>query len=260
MTAPPVRSVSARSMTVRPRPLVITLGSGDPCATCGTRAESVCNALEDKDLERLASVAVLTEIEPGTTFIGEGDPATDFFNVTSGHVKLFKLLPDGRRQITGFAQAGVFLGLAGSSAYSFSAEAIDEVRLCRFPRRKLQTLMSDFPALEKRLLETASNELIAAQEQMLLLGRKTARERLATFLYARCSHAVACDKRAAQNVTLPMNRNDIADYLGLTIETVSRTFTRLKTEKLIAVPNATTVVVLDVEALAHLADGFASDD
>lgn len=252
---------SIRSITVRPRPLIISPGYGpDPCATCGARSESVCNAIDDPDLTRLASIAVVTEIEPGKTFIGEGDPAADFYNVTLGHVKLFKLLPDGRRQITGFAQAGVFLGLAGSATYSFSAEAIDEVRVCRFPRRKMQGLMIDFPALEKRLLETASNELVAAQEQILLLGRKTARERLASFLYARCSHAIACNHKASQRVTLAMNRNDIADYLGLTIETVSRTFTRLKAEKLIEVPNASTVVVLDVEALASLADGFSSDN
>jgi CRP/FNR family transcriptional regulator len=252
---------SIRSITVRPRPLIISPGHGpEVCATCGTRSESICNAIDDLDLQRLASVAVVTEVEAGKTFIGEGDPATDFYNITAGHVKLFKLLPDGRRQITGFAQTGVFLGLAGNSTYSFSAEAIDEVRLCRFPRRKMQILMDEFPALEKRLLETASNELVAAQEQMLLLGRKTARERLASFLYARCSHAVACVKSPAQSVTLAMNRSDIADYLGLTIETVSRTFTRLKAEKLIAVPNAATVVVLDVEALGSLADGYESGD
>ncbi|MDR3464293.1 MAG: cyclic nucleotide-binding domain-containing protein, partial [Beijerinckiaceae bacterium] len=115
---------SIRSITVRPRPLIISPGYGpDPCATCGARSESVCNAIDDPDLTRLASIAVVTEIEPGKTFIGEGDPAADFYNVTLGHVKLFKLLPDGRRQITGFAQAGVFLGLAGSATYSFSAEA-----------------------------------------------------------------------------------------------------------------------------------------
>jgi len=243
-------------MTVRPRPLVVEPGhAADPCAHCGARADSVRSAIDDADLERLASVAIVTDVEPGTTFIGEGDPASDVFNLTSGHAKLYKLLPDGRRQITGFAQAGVFLGLAVSSTYAFSAEAIDTVKLCRFPRRRPRALLDDFPALEKRLLETASNELVAAQDQMLLLGRKTARERLASFLYSR--HVNAFPRGAANpRVTLAMNRNDIAYYLCLTIETVSRTFTRLKTERLIAVPNATTVELLDVDALSRLAEGF----
>jgi CRP/FNR family transcriptional regulator len=198
-------------------------------------------------------------VEPGKTFINEGDPADNFFNITAGTAKLYKLLPDGRRQITGFAHAGIFLGLAVSSTYAFSAEAIDQVRFCRFPRQKLQTLLDDFPALEKRLLETASNELVAAQEQMLLLGRKTARERLASFLIAQGLLARPCH-RGSDEIALPMSRGDIADYLGLTIETVSRTFTRLKNEQLISIPNATTVTVLDRGGLLSLAEGYASGD
>jgi len=231
----------------------------DPCVACDARPHSVCAAIDERDLHRLAAVAVALHYDPGQSFIEEGDRAESFFNITGGTVRLYKLLPDGRRQITGFAHAGDFLGLAVSTIYGFSAEAIDRVDVCRFSRPKMYSLLSDFPEMEKRLLATAGNELLAAQEQMLLLGRKTARERLASFLIAQKRHALPC-RHSENRIALPMSRADIADYLGLTIETVSRTFTRLKNEQLIAVPNATCVDVLDREALLSLAEGYESGD
>jgi CRP/FNR family transcriptional regulator, anaerobic regulatory protein len=178
------------------------------------------------------------------------------FNITGGTAKLFKLLPDGRRQITGFVAVGHFLGLAVSDTYAFSAEAITEVRYCRFSRPRLPGLLDDFPLMEKRLLEVASNELVAAQEQMLLLGRKTARERLASFLIAHSRQGVMCHHPRRQ-FALPMTRADIADYLGLTIETVSRTFTKLRKDALIDIPSSTEVVIRDWDALEDLAGGLA---
>jgi CRP/FNR family transcriptional regulator, anaerobic regulatory protein len=203
-------------------------------------------------------LAVQVRVEPGRCFIEEGDPAEFFFNVTSGSAKLFKLLPDGRRQITGFASPGHFLGLAVSTTYSFSAEALEPMRICRFSRTKLKALLDDFPAMEKRLLEVASNELVAAQEQMLLLGRKTARERLASFLVSRSAmptHCLGHQAGHADNVLLPMTRHDIADYLGLTIETVSRTLTKLKAEGLIDIPSGNLVSIRRHDALEDIATG-----
>jgi CRP/FNR family transcriptional regulator len=214
----------------------------------------VCNALETPDLQRLSDVAVRRHVEKGRVFIEEGMPASDFFNVTSGTVKLFKTLPDGRQQITGFAGTGHFLGLAVSQTYSFSAQAIETVEVCRFSRPKLRTLLHDFPALEQRLLETACNELVEAQEQMLLLGRKNARERVASFLMARLDDAITCDG-ATDTVELPMTRAEIADYLGLTIETISRTISKLKAENKITTPNRDTVVILEPQWLASVAAG-----
>ena len=225
----------------------------EPCLSCDARAESVCNAIGDEDIARLAELAVVTEVAPGRTFIEEGDPADSFFNLTAGSAKLFKLMADGRRQITGFVARGHFLGLAVSATYAFSAEAIEPVRLCRFSRSRLFRLLGDFPALERRLLDRAATELVAAQEQMLLLGRKTARERVASFLLAQ-SAAVPCG-RTRLNLHLPMGRGDIADYLGLTIETISRTLSRLRSEGLIEIPSATTVVIRDPARLAILATG-----
>lgn len=227
----------------------------DPCAACTARGYSVCNAIEDKDLARLASAAVTREILKGEIFIEEGEIASDFFNITSGTVKLYKLLPDGRQQVTGFASAGHFLGLAVSRTYAFSAEAIETTQLCSFSRPKMRDLVHDFPALEQRLLETACNELVAAQEQMLLLGRKTARERVASFLVARAEAQLPC-AQVSDVVGLPMTRGEIADYLGLTIETVSRTMSRFKAEKRIAIPSNTEVVLLDRPWLDNLATGM----
>jgi CRP/FNR family transcriptional regulator len=229
----------------------------DPCLSCKARGQSVCSAIADQDLGRLAAVAVVREIERGETFIEEGEPAQDFFNITRGTVKLFKLLPDGRQQVTGFASVGHFLGLAVSDTYAFSAEAIEPVQLCRFSRPKLHGLLHDFPVLEARLLQTACNELVAAQEQMLLLGRKTARERVASFLVARSNYARPCGE-PADHVALPMNRSEIADYLGLTIETVSRTFSRFKADRRIATPSHAEVVILDRPWLDRIASGVAT--
>jgi CRP/FNR family transcriptional regulator len=228
----------------------------EPCARCGARSFSVCSAIEDRDLCHLAALAVVTEVDAGRCFIEEGEPAESFFNITSGTAKLYKLLPDGRRQITGFAGPGHFLGLAVSANYAFSAEAIEPVRFCRFSRPKLKGLLTDFPGLERRLLEVAANELVAAQEQMLLLGRKTARERLASFLLARAAPDAPC-ATPPERITLPMTRGDIADYLGLTIETVSRTLSRLRTDRLIEIPTINDVVIRNRAALEQLAEGMS---
>lgn len=227
----------------------------DPCAHCDVRSVSVCSAIDDRDLNRLAEMAEVVNVESGRTFIDEGEKADAFFNITAGTARLYKLLPDGRRQITGFAGVGHFLGLAVSATYAFSAEAVDAVRVCRFSRPRLRRLLEDFPAMEQRLLDVAANELVAAQEQMLLLGRKTARERLASFLVARSAGSTPCGPNQAR-LHLPMGRGDIADYLGLTIETVSRTLTRLKSEKLIEIPTTTDIVIRDRDGLEALAGGL----
>jgi CRP/FNR family transcriptional regulator len=116
-------------------------------------------------------------------------------------------------------------------------------------------LLEDFPALETRLLELATNELVAAQEQMLLLGRKTAVERLASFLVARSRLGGPCAPRHTR-ITLPMTRADIGDYLGLAIETVSRTMTKLRADKLIETPGSHDVVLRDLTKLERLAGGL----
>jgi CRP/FNR family transcriptional regulator len=239
------------------RPVVLDPhGAANTCAHCDARSHSVCNAVPDADIARLAAIATVTHADPGTTFIQEGDPATHFFNISAGTVRMYKLLPDGRRQITGFAGVGHFLGLAVSNTYAFSAEAIGDVRFCKFSRARMRMLLDDFPAMEKRLLEIASTELVAAQDQMLLLGRKTARERLASFLMLQSRQGTMC-MGSRSRFALPMSRGDIADYLGLTIETVSRTLTKLRSDGFIEIPSTTEIAIRAPAALENLATGMA---
>lgn len=226
----------------------------NPCAACEVRELAVCGALEPDELRRLSDIMTRVELEPQRTIFYEGDPADYLFNVTQGTIRLHKLLPDGRRQITGFLFPGDFVGLAVNDVYAYTAETVDAVHLCRFPRTRLQALIDEIPRLEKRLLGMASNELIQAQDQMLLLGRKTAQEKVASFL-------LMMSKRAAKRsqppnpIELPMGRADVADFLGLTTETVSRTFTQLKTSGVIQLLDNTRVLLKNAAALNDLAEG-----
>ncbi len=171
-------------------------------------------------------------------------------------MKLFKLLGDGRRQILGFRFAGDFLGLSAGTDYSYSAEALTDSKLCRFPRKKLDGLRERFPRLDRRLLSLSIDELTAAQEQLLLLGRKTAEERLVSFLIL-LSQGQVRRGLTPDPIILPMTRSDIADYLGLTIETVSRTFSGLKKKGLIELQDTTHVHLVDRDRLEEMAAGFA---
>ena len=236
------------------RPTAHGVELSSPCAACAVRDMAFCGVLDDRELPRLISILTHVTIEPHQPIIDEGEPADYLFNVTGGGVKLYKLLPDGRRQITGFLFEGDFLGIAMNDCYAYSAEAIGLVTLCRFPRQKLEGLLDEFPKLEKRLLGMASNELVQAQDQILLLGRKTAREKIISFMISLSNRAV---KRGglASPIILPMGRADIADYLGLTTETVSRTITNLKRDGYIRLLQGGRVELPDLSALKELADG-----
>lgn len=223
------------------------------CAVCGVRSLTVCAPLDCNALSVIDSIAVRLSFAPGQTIFDEGEPARHVFNVTEGAVKVFKLLADGRRQVTGFLFAGDFLGLASGEAYAYSAEALAKTKLCRFPRRELDRMLQRFPEMERRLLEIAGHELAEAQDQMLLLGRKTARERIASFLL-NLSRRAKAGGRQANPLHLPMSRSDIADYLGLTTETVSRTITKLRGEALIELQEGGFVKLLDRDALAQAAE------
>ncbi|MDX2103086.1 MAG: helix-turn-helix domain-containing protein [Alphaproteobacteria bacterium] len=226
----------------------------EPCESCHARCHSVCAGLSVEEINRLALLTQPATIGAGQTFISEGESAVHLINLNSGCVKIFKLLPDGRRQITGFLFQGDFLGIPFNEAYVYSAEAVTDVQVCRFPRRAFNALMEEIPGLEKRLLTRASNELAQAQEQMLLLGRKTAREKIASFLLGLSERA----RRLGlpdDPVDLPMGRADIADYLGLTTETVSRTLTQLKRDQLIRMEGTAHVRLLDRAELIAISDG-----
>lgn len=229
-----------------------------PCDGCEVRHRAACAVLNDDEIGRLADIARIIPFHSGDNLFFEGDSADDMFVIVKGAVKLYKLLPDGRRQITGFLFAGDFLGLAFNDTYQYSTEALSSGELCRLKRSKVEALIDDLPKLGHRLLNLATHEIVAAQDQMLLLGRKSAQEKLASFL-------LWLSERAAQRgdsynpVHLPMGRADMADYLGLTVETVSRTMTRLRKSALVKLAEGNMVHLVDIEALHEIADGDGAD-
>jgi CRP/FNR family transcriptional regulator len=184
--------------------------------------------------------------------VEQGERVEHLFNITAGVVKLYKLLSDGRRQITGFLSIGDFLGMALTRTHAFSAEAVTYVSVCRYPRSELEQLLEEHPRIEHSLLGNAVHELAAAQDQMVVLGRKNASERLASFLIG-LSRRAGREGLSTTLLHLPMSRADIADYLGLTTETVSRTFSKLAKSAIIRLEEPTRVRVLRLDELEVMA-------
>jgi len=172
--------------------------------------------------------------------------------VVSGAVRLCKHMADGRRQIADFLLPGDFFGFLQFGFYSFTAEAVGDVVLMCYPQRQLEQISSATPNVRKRFLVVLSQRLLGMQDHLVMLGRQTAKERLASFLMhlAERSHVEEDDV-----LELPMPRQDIADYLGLTIETVCRVLSDFKRAKLIAIPDLHQVVLKDLEALHTIAEG-----
>jgi CRP/FNR family transcriptional regulator len=222
-----------------------------PCQACKVRDIVFCGALEEAELSALSSIKSIMELERDDLLFQEGESADYLFNVTSGVIRVYKLLPDGRRQITGFLFPGDFLGIANNDEYTYSAEAVTHTSVCRFRRGKLEAVLMQFPKLEHRLLSIASHELAAVQDQMILLGRKTARERVASFLVMLSDRATR-SSLPSNPISLPMGRADIGDFLGLTLETVSRTMSRLRREGIIADAPGGGVRLIDREKLEEI--------
>ncbi len=233
--------------------------ASEKCLRCPVRSTAICGGIKQKDIARLSKVVHDMKVAPGDCFLEQDEPADNYFIITSGTVTLFKLLPDGRRQVTGFADPGHFLGFANGGTYGFSAEAADCVSLCRISRRDINVLLADFRDMERRVLDLLSDELTRAQEQLLLLGRKTALERLASFLSTRTEQADAWPgyrtESARDGIVLPMNNDTIADYLGLTNETVSRMMGVLRDARIISRGGRNRVLVRDRDALDRIALG-----
>jgi CRP/FNR family nitrogen fixation transcriptional regulator len=180
---------------------------------------------------------------------GEGDRAEFCYRIVGGCVRLVKLMEDGRRQVGEFLVAGDLLGFDTLDCYDFTAEAVSDVVLRRYPRRMVDALASSNPALARRLREMAAVNLRAAHARLVLLGRKTASERIASFLLEMAERL----PRARANVLdLPMGRTDIADHLGLTIETVCRLLGHLRRDGTIGIERGS-ITIRDMPALRHMA-------
>jgi CRP/FNR family transcriptional regulator, anaerobic regulatory protein len=212
---------------------------------------SVCSVLNQADLEELEHSAHRVRLAARATVFVEGEVATSLYTVREGVVSICKLLPDGRRQIVGFSTAGDFLGMTNSLRHQFSAVAVNPVALCKFSRASFARFIDKRPHVMVRINEMIVGELNQAQLHMVLLGQGSAEEKIASFLIAWRDRLAGL--RGAKNVIdLPMSRQDIADYLGLTIETVSRTLNRFERDGVIRiVPGG--VSLLDTERAEGLA-------
>lgn len=177
---------------------------------------------------------------------GENEPAEYLYKVVSGAVRTYRVLNDGRRQIGAFCLPGDVFGLEVGDHHSFSAEAIVDCKVMLIKRSSLVSLATRSPDVARQLWTLAATELQRAQDHTMLLI-KTAQERVAGFLLEMAQRA-----RCAEAVELPMSRQDIADYLGLTIETVSRTLTQLENSAAIAVPTSRRIVLRNQAALNRL--------
>ncbi|MBS0525646.1 MAG: helix-turn-helix domain-containing protein [Proteobacteria bacterium] len=175
----------------------------------------------------------------GTEVFGEGEPSTFFYKVVSGTVRTVKLLSDGRRQIDGFYMPGDWFGLENGQSHRVTAEAVDQVLVIPYRRGDLGSLLKADPALIEALVESTLVNLDRAHEHMMLLGRKTALERMASFLMELAARMDVRDR-----LRLPMQRSDIADHLGLTIETVSRTVMQMVRAGLIKLDDSGRTVIL----------------
>ncbi|MDB5397588.1 MAG: fixK [Rhodospirillales bacterium] len=207
----------------------------------------VISTARDVSADALEAIGTVQSVRAGCGLYAEGDAAGYWYRVTSGVLRTCKLLPDGRRQIDDFLFPGDFFGLEARPDHSFAAEAVTGAAVVRYSRTRLDLLAADDVCVSARLLQLTLKQLGKAHERLLLLGRKTAGEKLASFLLEMLDRSPALD-----SIDLPMSRTDIADYLGLTIETVSRTFSSLKQNEVVALPNAQRVIILDRDALEEL--------
>lgn len=194
-------------------------------------------------LDRVGAVLTLSRDE--TLFLA-GDPAESYFKVLKGAVRSCKLLADGRRHIAEFFLPGDFVGLDAGETYPMVAEAIGETTVIRYSRRKVEALAAEEPRIAQGLVEIMRSALAAARERMVSLGHMTATERIATFLIN------VADRATDGRISLPMTRTDIGDYLGLTMETVSRILSQLKSDGLIVQRNMHELRIADRAALLEL--------
>jgi CRP-like cAMP-binding protein len=204
------------------------------------------------ELEMLVGIGVTIEAAAGQTIMLEGDPCTHCYRVLSGAVRLYKGTADGRRQLIDFLVPGECFGLLGAR-YSYGVEAITRATLVRASRATLAAAVREQPDMAERLIERAAAELARAHEQILLLGRKNAQEKVASLLLDLARRLGADPNRPV--FRLPISRQEMADQLGLTIETVSRTITHLREDGLIALMTPHEITLRRPAALANIAEG-----
>lgn len=229
------------------------------CTACVARHRGICGALKDHELRELASRTSKRRVDGGRALQADGEEVAIYSNLLQGVVKLSKTLADGRQQIVGLQFPPDFVGRPFGRESRLSAEAVSEVEVCTFPRSVLEDMLKRHPELEHRLFQQTLMELDEARDWLLAVGRKTAGERVAGLLYMIAKHVPdgslhETQRRVSVSFDLPLTRADMADFLGLTIETVSRQITRLRQDGVIVLEANRHIAVPDMQNLARLAE------
>jgi CRP/FNR family transcriptional regulator len=229
------------------------------CSECPIRHRAVCARCDDDELGILEGMKSYRTFAAGDPILWRGEELVYVASVVSGVATLSKTMEDGRTQMVGLLLPSDFIGRPGRQEIDFDVTATTDVTLCCFSRRPFEKLVDETPHVAQRLMELALDELDAARDWMLLLGRKTAREKVATFIEMLARRSRNPDVDGIQHeMTLPMTRDQISNYLGLTLETVSRQLNALKNDKIIAFIDRRNFEVLNLAAL-HDATGDDND-
>ncbi|WP_421988817.1 Crp/Fnr family transcriptional regulator [Roseococcus sp.] len=219
------------------------------CSECAVRDQSLCGSLSDTELTTLNSIGRSRHLNRGETLVWAGDDALVCANLLSGVLKLSASTADGREQIVGLLYPADFVGRPFAEEAEHSITALTDVELCVFPRKGFENALETHARLERMLLRRTLCALDEARARMLMLGRKTAEEKVASFLIDMALHLARNTASRVTEFELPVTRAQIADVLGLTIETVSRQLTKLKRDRLIDLPTGRQVMILDRGAL-----------
>ena len=222
------------------------------CGDCPIRYRAVCAHCESDELSRLEEMKVYRTFDAGQPIVWEGEPLDFVGSVVTGVATLTQTLEDGRTQMVGLLLPSDFLGRPNRERAAYNAVAATRLVMCCFRRKPFEDMLRTTPHVAHRLLEMTLDELDAAREWMLLLGRKTARERIASFLAILARRDATLHKRDAggrMRIELPLTREAMADYLGLTLETVSRQISALKREGIIELDGKRGIVLPDFDRL-----------
>jgi CRP/FNR family transcriptional regulator len=234
------------------------LGEGTVCASCGSRVTGLCRPLDAAALDDLLAETDHFLVPARATLFREGDRANHVFTLMQGTAKLTRLLADGREQVLGFRFSGDIMGYAATDTYPFAAQTLTPAKVCRLDRGRFDALMRRLPGLERRFLDLCVQELSQTQDQLVSVGRRTAEARFAGFLL-HLDEASRQRNQPGRVLDMPMTRADIADFLGLTLETVSRSFTAFRRRGWLREPSHGRLELLQPEALRELAEGLGAD-
>lgn len=224
-----------------------------PCRDCAVGATAVCSALDVAALADLRNQGTSIALAAGQPLFHQGDRADCIFSLTSGVVKLYAVLPDGRRQVVAFHFPGEFIGFCEAMDYHCTAEAVCAATLCRFEAGRFEQFARISAELARSRHERVAHDLVRAQTRVVVLGQAAARERLAYFLCDVHSRSLVSSDETSGFVRLPMSRGDIADCLGLARETISREFSALCATGVIRSISRNLLEIRDMDRLRRLA-------